>query len=272
MNIDQLKKQAKALRDTFPGLVHTFGNKLTLAQAQATIAQLNGYPSWERMVAKSDGRGASPSSALPSIQEVIRAGLYFAVDEEPSEMPTAFSSRTGDPTRYAMGYEAILRFRRKNDQALAEREDEALYELMARVCGESMDGTFTSMPAAALEQFDGEICASLQRAPLNIEGHSCLLGVRHALGRYSAAHLASEPVITTLIDLLPTDRTVQVCYGLLANRPFFRLLRGHLLVLDRLGRHSEANAIAKLGYRLWPMDNMGFRYLTTRASRALDDG
>jgi len=262
MNIDQLKKQAKNFRKAFPGLVAAHGDRLTLAQAQSAIALINGYPSWEQMSAKS----IEPSP--PSIEAMVRAGLYFAIDESPSRLPVAYSQVTGNPTRYEQAYETILRFKREQDQLLTERADDELCAFMEHVRGNSLDSGFTSMASDVLEEFERRIRSSLQRAPLNIEGHSMLGGVLHALGRYSAALQASEPVITTLINLLPTDRKIQVSYGFLANRPFFRLLHCHLLVLDRLGRHEEANAFAKLGLRLCPNDNIGFRYLKTPNLRA----
>jgi hypothetical protein len=264
MNIDQLKKQAKNLRKSFPTLVAAHGGQLTLAQAQWVIALINGYPSWEQMIAKS----VDAELPRPSIEAVVRAGLYFDIDAEPSRLPIAYSLATGNPTRYEHVHEAILRFKHEKDKALADREDEELYAFMDHASGNSFDVAFTSLAADVLEELERRFRSSLQRAPLNIEGHSMLGGVLHARGEYPAAFEATEPVIRALIDLLPTDRKIQVPYGVLANRPFFRLLHCHLLVLDRLGRHPEANALAKLGLKLCPNDNIGFRYLKTQGSRA----
>jgi hypothetical protein len=103
---------------------------------------------------------------------------------------------------------------------------------------------------------------------LNIEGHSMLAGVGHALGRYEPAIAAAEPVMDALRGLLPMDRKVQVSYGFLANRPFFRLLHCNVLLLDAVGRHREADALVKRALKLCPNDNIGFRFLKTRAMRA----
>jgi hypothetical protein len=64
------------------------------------------------------------------------------------------------------------------------------------------------------------------------------------------------------------DRKVQVSYGFLANRPFFRLLHCNVLLLDAVGRHREADALVKRALKLCPNDNIGFRFLKTRAMRA----
>jgi hypothetical protein len=51
MNVEHLKKQAKALVKIFPSLVATNQGKLSLHDAQQAVAALNGYPSWTAMIA-----------------------------------------------------------------------------------------------------------------------------------------------------------------------------------------------------------------------------
>ena len=269
MNIDQLKKQAKSLRKAFPALVAVHGDQVTLAQAQSIIALINGYPSWEQMSQRS--MASNPSTPRPSlaIGDIVRDGLYFAVDDAPSRLPIAYSQATGDPTRYESAHEATLQLKREQDDALVQKEDDDLYAFLDRVRGNALDGGFRAIAAPDLEEFERRIRASLERAPLNVEGHSMLAGVLHALDRHEVAVEVSGPVISALIDLLPKDRKVQVPYGSLANRPFFRLLHCHVLVLDKIGKHRDADVLAKLGLKLCPNDNIGFRYLKTRSMRAL---
>lgn len=245
-----------------------FAFLITLAQAQSVIALINGFPSWEQMSHKCAQPTLPSSRPSPSIESVIRSGLHFAVDEEPCELPIAYSRVTGNPTQYEWAHDAILRLNHEEDEALVRQEDDDLYAFMDRVRGNSLDGGFTSIAPRVLAEFEDRIRASLDRAPLNVEGHSMLAGVLHALGRYEVAVEASGPVVSTLTDLLPKDRKVQVSYGSFANRPFFRLLHCHLLVLDKLGQHRDADALAKLGLKLCPNDNIGFRYLKTRSMRA----
>ena len=204
---------------------------------------------------------------------MIQAGLYFDADEEPARMAVAYSRTTGNATRYEYAHETILRFKREQDRTLTEREDNELYEALENFRGNSFSTEFISMAPDDLAAMELQIRSSLKRAPLNIEGHSMLSGVLHALGRYPEAVEASGPVIGALIKLLPSDRKIQASYGFLANRPFYRLLHCHLLVLDRVGRHKEADAMAILGLNLCPMDNIGFRALKTQRLRAkcIDD-
>lgn len=268
MNIDQLKKQAKNLRKAFPALVAAHGDELTLTQAQSAIAQINGYPSWEQMSRKCMAATSLAHPTSPSTADALRNRLHFAVDEAPSRLPMSYSPTTGNPTRYEWAHEAILQFRHKQDETSVRQEDDELYAFLDQVRGSSLNGGFSSIAPRVLTDFESRIRVSLKRMPLNVEGHSMLAGVLHALGRYEAAIEASGPAISTLIDLLPKDRKVQVPYGCLANRPFFRLLHCHVLALDKLGRHEEADALAKLGLKLCPSDNIGFRYLKTRSMRA----
>lgn len=51
MDISHLKKQAKALVKAYPELVSNHPQEMPLHTAQRTIAKLQGYPSWEALVA-----------------------------------------------------------------------------------------------------------------------------------------------------------------------------------------------------------------------------
>lgn len=261
MNIEQLKKQAKNLRKIFPHLVAKHGDSLTLAQAQGVIAQLNGFPSWECMC-----QAQSATTPITPHADLIQNGLYFAVDDDAEELPIAFSSKTGETTRFEWAHQAILSFHRDEDEAKVNTEDRELYDYLEQQAPNAID-RFQALSKPGLEALELRIRTSLKRAPLNIEGHSLLAGTLFTLGRYNESLAVSEPVITTLIGLLPTDRKVQASYSFLDNRPFFRLLNVYLLALHELGRHPEANKIAKLALQLCPNDNLGFRYLKSKALR-----
>lgn len=269
MNIDQLKKQAKNFRKAFPALVAAHGGQLTLAQAQRAIAQINGYQSWERM------SRACASSATPNcihLGDVLRDGLYLAVDAEPSELPTRFSPRTGEPTRYELAHEARFWARSQHEDLRVIEMDESIDRLFMeahRREGQVGDRTFVSLGRKVLEGLEPKLRAALDAVPLSINTHQNLVGVLSALGRYEAALEASEPVVETLLGMLPHDRRVQLPYGLLSNRPLYRLMYAHMFVLHELGKHPAADAIAKRAVELNPQDNMGFRFLKTRRSRTL---
>src|SRR5690606_24574795 len=239
-NLEQLKKQAKHLRNAYPDIVATHGNRLTLAQAQSVIAHLNGFPSWELMVHKSAAPDAEAGASSASIVDLIQKGLIFFFDEELSDVPLAYSEHTGMPTRYREAHVAILRYVQAGDAALAAEEREALYELMDDVFGNTYEHDFRVLSRPVQKQFEAELRASLKQAPLNIEGHHLLCNLLYSQGRYEEADQLSKPVLDALLSLLPTDREVQIDYGFLQNRPIFRLLNCRILVLDKLNRHSEA--------------------------------
>ena len=63
---------------------------------------------------------------------------------------------------------------------------------------------------------------------------------------------------------------VQISYGMFERRAFFRLMHSYLLLLDAVDRHADADPLAPRLYALWPMDNIGLRFLLTRQDRAED--
>ena len=202
------------------------------------------------------------------LQKRIRSGLFFDVDPWPSQLPVSYSAKTGEATRYALAHMAILRWRREKDQALATVEDRALVDFANELNGvHAYGGGYADMAVAELDRLERSILDSLRRAPLNIEGYNMLSGVLLTLDRHEDAIAITEPIIATLIDLLPKDRTFQAPYGAITNRPFFRLLLNHVLALHALGKHRAASQFATLGKTLWPGDNIGFRFLNSRSKR-----
>lgn len=213
----------------------------------------------------------TPGSSPDRVRQLIQAGYRFELRREAEEMPTRYSERTGEPTRYDMVHEAFLRFRRPSDKNRTEREDDWLRKDL------DLDTLERAGGFAILNQPQRRECAkcvreSLQRAPLNINGYNLLAEVLSVLRQYDEALAVSTPVVSALLELLPTDRKVQVSYGIWDHRPFFHLLHVHLLALHGAGQHPEANRIAKTALQLCPYDNIGFRYLTTRAARDADSG
>jgi hypothetical protein len=146
-----------------------------------------------------------------------------------------------------------------------EREAHALDELSEELG--DLTGSYHDYAPQDLEKLATAARAAVARSPLYLDGWNLIAGILLTQGQFAEGLAVAEPVTTALLDLLPTDGRIQVCYGLLVNRPFFRLAHCYLLLLHKADRHRDADALAKRMYALWPNDNMGFRFLLTRAAR-----
>lgn len=254
MNLDHLRKQAKNLRRVLPDIVEQHGSTLTLAQAQNAIARVHGYPDWKAALVKTKPQ---EQSAEP-IASVLRAHLRFVCDPE-VELATHFSSKTGDATRHALGVEAILRPLSAADDERLRAVDDDLDRLFIDEFGGL--GGFDAIPAPELERALAVTVAGLKRCPYCVEAINRQAGVLFTLERYDEAMAVAEPAATALLDMIPTDHAlVQVPYGMLVNRPFYRLVYCYLLLLKKCKRGREAKALAKRMVQYCPMDNMGFRF------------
>jgi hypothetical protein len=265
MNLSQLRKQAKNLKQLFPELVATHGNELTLSQALEAVARSHGYPSWSAAVAKAEppDAGRLREVAPSDIGTILRAGYAFALSED-AELAVDLDDN-GEPTRYAAGHEAILCLRQRADAIAVRREDDALDALSDRLGG--VTGSFSDYTARSLAPLLRAAREAVARCPLFLDGWSRVAGLLFTQHKFAEALAVAEPVATALLNMLPTAGVVQVRYGHLENRPFFRIVHCHLLLLHQAGRHREADALAARMYRLWPGDNMGFRFLLDQASR-----
>jgi len=166
-----------------------------------------------------------------------------------------------------MGREVVLSFLRKRDAASVDRADRVVDELADRLG--NMTGDYSEYTPENLAALQVAARKAVARCPLYIDGWNRIAGSMLTQGKHDEALAVAEPVALALLDLLPTQGLIQVCYGLLENRPFFRVVHCYLLLLDKARRHREADALAQRMYGLWPNDNMGFRFLLTRADRAV---
>lgn len=266
MKLSHLRKQAKNLHSIFPELVAAHGSAMTLSHAQDAIARTHGFPSWAIAVAKANDTPGPLSSAPrsePSIAERLKAGYHFQLEAE-GELVIALDDNA-EPTKKAMGREFALSLRDRGDAVNVRREDRALDALVEELgC---WSGDFDDYSAEALERLRDASHRAVSRCPLYVDGWNHLAGSLFTQNRLDDAMAIAEPVANALLDLLPREGIVQVCYGVIANRPFFRITHCYLLLLHARSRHRDANALAKRLYSLWPNDNMGFRFLLTRASR-----
>jgi len=261
MNIDHLRKQAKNLRRLWPDLVQQHGSEVSLTAAQDAIARIHGFPEW-RALAKTRERVSSDATRSARLAD----SLIFALDQ-PTRLPIRYSSKTGNPTRYAEGVEAILRPRTAGVDAQIQHEEMPLDEAFERALGGF--GDYASASPAVLAQLLALVRASLARCEFCVETYSRFGGLLFTLDRFDEALAVIEPVANELLAMVPTTHpVVQVPYGYLENRPFFRLCKIYVLLLDKVGRHGEADTLAKQMLAYCPNDNVGFRFLLSRRARA----
>jgi hypothetical protein len=265
MNLSHLRKQAKNLKQIYPELVAARGNTMSLAQAQEAIARIHGYPTWSAAVAKSEAAEARPASAAASrdIGAQIRAGYTFDVSE-PVELGVALDDN-GEPTRYEIGREALLTFRDRSAEAEVRHEEDALDDLADRLGG--ITGDFNDYTARGLANLLRASREAVTRCPLYVDGWNRVAGALLTQRKFKEALDVAEPIATALLHLLPTEGVVQVSYGQLENRPFFRIVYCYLLLLHEAERHDDADDLAERMHGLWPNDNMGFRFLLTQGAR-----
>lgn len=271
MNIEHLRKQAKNLRTIYPDLVAENPDALSLSKAQEIIAKTHGFPSWHAVVGSCSTKTSRFNEAATPVEtgeslvaRALKAGYSFELSEK-SKLPVELSEEDATPTRFAIGQEATLRFRTMLDEKRVERETDKLDQLSEALGG--MTGSFEEYTPAGLRRYAEAARAAVARCPLYVDGWNVLAGALFTQREYKKAIEVAEPVATSLLGMLPSKGFVQVCYGTLDNRPFYRIVHCYLLLLHALDRHAEADLLAKRMYALWPNDNMGFRFLLTKESR-----
>lgn len=265
MNLSHLRKQAKNLKQIYPDLVTACGNSMSLAQAQEAIARIHGYPTWSAAAAKAEVAEARPASmaAKPDIGAQIRAGYTFDLSV-PVELGVELDEN-GEPARYEIGREALLTLRNRGAESELRQEGDALDDLADRLGG--ITGDFNDYTSRGLSTLLRAAREAVARCPLYVDGWNRVVGALFTQRKFKEALSVAEPIASTLLDLLPTNCVVQVSYGQLENRPFFRIVHCYLLLLHEEERHKEADALADRMARLWPNDNMGFRFLLTQVAR-----
>lgn len=269
MNLSHLRKQAKNLQSIFPELVAAHGSKLQLSHAQDAIARIHGYPSWS-VAAEKDAAGSAAASVISPtnpIVDAIRVGYVFHLSQE-EELVIKLDD-DGDPKKYAIGREATLAPVREADDKSVRRAADAFDELTDRLGGVS--GDFRDYSPEVLQRLIDAARASVKGCPLHIEAWNLIGGALFTQAKFTESLAVVEPVATALLALLPSQGVIQVCYGVLSNRPFFRIVHCYLLLLNKAERHREADALAKRMFALWPNDNMGFRSMLTRKQRMQEE-
>lgn len=275
MNIDHLRKQAKNLVRLYPELVAGNPAELTLSVAQGVIARINGYPNWESMVfatkvanGKGNKRDIDMSSVSPAwLAAEVQRAICFRRDAELRRLPTAYSKQDGSPTRFVEGYELHFGYATDAFREEARLADDLLHNAFEQA-GMSFDGRLDTIEPRALAHLITVVEASLRRCPFNLEGVPRLAGCYLQAGRDAEALVLIEPVTNAVLSMLPENENIQVSYYELDNRPFHRMMLHYVLALDRADRHADADAAVKRMLKLWPNDNIGFRFIKTKALRA----
>lgn len=288
MNIEHLRKQAKNLKSLYPVLVVETGGTLTLTQAQEAIAQIHGYPSWKVALRQAIDTPAAPAPTLvksvaaiapvvdtaqsntlldsTGLVEAITRGLRFEAEGVERLLVIEFDGN-GEPKRKAKGCEYELRFLDPKNAAKAVRLDRKLDALVEQSQA-GMTGDFATMTLAEQSRLLTAALEAVRQAPCYLDGWNRAAGVLFTRRRFQEGLALIDPVAKAVLSLLPErNHVVHVVYHLLEHRPFYRLLHTYLLLLDACGFDVDSDRLADRLYKLWPMDNMGFRFLLTRQAR-----
>ncbi|MDD2944339.1 MAG: hypothetical protein PHG15_00710 [Acinetobacter sp.] len=160
-----------------------------------------------------------------------------------------------------------LRVFDREETVRIEYEDD---ESISKVTDELDDYTqnfFYGMDEMSYEELNNmiKICEKLvKKEPAFIDGYAHLVGGLVTMGHHKDAINLGEPIMEGLLELFKTaPKGYLINYYELANRPFFRL--AHHVVLAYYGdqKNDKARKLAKCLLKLWPNDNIGFRFLLT---------
>lgn len=266
MNVTHLKKQAKNLQKLYPELISDSPQGLTLSQAQAVIARLNGYPSWEALStsAPSGISATKPSHRkAPTLGEAIERNLAIRTSG-PDELVVAWDAEAGMPNRYRQGFEAIFYYVDERTRDAIEQLDKELFDDMGALMGPG--GGYSTIAAKERAPLIERVEGITERWPGYIEGYAIIAGLQFESGHYDEALDTADPLVKHLLVMLERTRkglpkgAFQVPYGFLANRPFHRLMHVYVLALEKCGQKDLAKRMARRMVRYHPGDNIGFRF------------
>lgn len=216
------------------------------------------------VVPVSTSESAEEPNPEPTPNFTLASSLSFEPQGPAEPLPVAFSSESGEPTRYLQGVELVLRCRTDVLQEELDAATESLDDALDRA---PITGAIADIPRRVRNEIEAMARATIQRCPHAIEAHSLLAGILFTNEDHQASIEVAEPIARQLLSMIPDAGYVQVPYGYLKNRPFHRLIHTYVLALGKVGRDREANALAKRMLELAPSDNIGFRFLRTKAQR-----
>lgn len=159
--------------------------------------------------------------------------------------------------------ELIAEFTVDDEESLSNVTEE-LDETLGLVLGLTT-GDLTTLDDAELEILLQSCKALTKINPEFLDGYAHWVGALIAREKNKDARTAvavGMPVLEAafvLIDTIPKDYYLN--YYSLANRPFFRLAHNMVLALYAVNKNDEAQALAEKMLKVWPNDNVGFRFL-----------
>lgn len=107
--------------------------------------------------------------------------------------------------------------------------------------------------------------ALIKLEPAFLDGYAHWVGALVAREENNDARTAvavGMPVLEAAFKLIDTiPKNYYLNYYSLANRPFFRLAHNMVLALYAVNKNDEAQALAEKMLKVWPNDNVGFRFL-----------
>lgn len=151
------------------------------------------------------------------------------------------------------------------DVRLFNRVTDRLYRFLDRIGDGNMYGE--QGPSATHSREVVALCEQLLEIDASfVDAYANLAAAQFWLGDYPEIISRCQPVLDGLFALLPIGFKGRIPYWKLENRPLHLL--GHNLVLayyglGTSGGDKRAARLARRMLKLWPNDNMGFRYLFT---------
>lgn len=268
MNVDHLRKQAKNLRKLFPELLASNPTTLPLSASQAVIAKINGYPSWDALVAANRAREehappSKPESGAratkpPRLAPSIAGSFELQVSPVVVRIPTAWGPE-GKVARTKKGFNAIFRYRTAKTEKAIGMQNERLFALFdAAIPAGGHVSTLSKEQRADLRLIFME---SLSHYPQNIEAQATLAALHLEDDQVVDALSITTPIADTMLAMIPAGEVVHINYSEPANRPFHRLMHTHVLALQAHGYFAQAAHHARRMESLHPADAMGFRLL-----------
>lgn len=128
-----------------------------------------------------------------------------------------------------------------------------------------LDSTELSIQFVQNRQALISLCKRLvKKDPCFIDGYAHWAGALVSLERHDEAVTVAEPVLEEIFNLFATaPKSYKPSYYDLPNRPFFRLAHHLVLAYFGQGQNDKAINLSKKMLKLWPTDNIGFRFLLT---------
>ncbi|MDN5624290.1 MAG: hypothetical protein L0G96_14235 [Acinetobacter sp.] len=108
-----------------------------------------------------------------------------------------------------------------------------------------------------------QVCKALvEREPAFLDGYAHWVGALVALSKHNEAISIGAPILDIALDLIQSaPKNFKLNYYELSNRPFYRLALNLVFALYGVNKNKEAKDLAQKMLKIWPNDNIGFRFL-----------